>query len=183
MIRDVADFRRTGVAGRRIAELSMPVEVWRAAMCQIARRDGARIRTFVVPASVAGQKDPHVGGMVFAVRVDPPPDRCADGGGHVRWWHVDELGMPFSRWRAALHRTARRVDARVHTFLVPAHPTDPDTSDQMVYLVWADAEPPPLPALESPPPSARAPRPVTDLLRYAAARHPSAGSRCEGTEH
>ena len=183
MIRDVAEFRRTGVASRRVAELNVPVEVWRAAMCTAARRDGARVHTFVV-ASPVTEPDVRPGDqLVFAVRVDPPPARGADRHSPVRCWRVDELGMPVDRWRAALHRAARREQARVRTFLVPATRADGGAPDQLVYLVWADAEAV-RPAPATRPPSADAPRPVTDLVRYAAARHPSTGTRrdVEGTE-
>jgi hypothetical protein len=179
VIQDVAEFRRTGVTGRRIGELNVPVREWRAAMCGVARRDGTRVRTFVLPFTAVGPDEDD--GMVFAVRVRPPPDRLAGQGRFVRWWHVEELGMPFLRWRAALHRTARRERARTRTFLLPAGGAD--QADQIVYLVWADADPI-VPPLAPPPPSSHAPRPVTDLVRYAAARHPSAGLRrdAEGRE-
>ena len=181
MIRDVAEFRRTGVASRRVAELDVPVEVWRAAMCHVARQDGARVRTFVVPSTPSEPDDRLDGRMVFAVRVDPPPDRLADRDRHVRWWRLDELGMPFDRWRAALHRAARREKVRVNTFLFPAPGADRDVPEQLVYLVWADPVPV-APAPASPPPPVRAPRPVTDLARFAAARHPSAVDRIDAVE-
>ena len=52
--------------------------------------------------------------------------------------------MPFDRWRAALHRIARRDHVRVHTFRVP--PTVPDRHDdpdQLVYAFWIDPADPP----------------------------------------
>jgi hypothetical protein len=183
MIRDVADFLRTGVASRRVADLDIPVEAWRAAMGHVARRNGHRVRTFVVP-STAAEPDSRVGRTVFAVRVDPPPDPVAGRDGNVRWWRLADLTMPFHRWRAALHRVARREGARVHTFLVP---TGDDAPDQVVYLVWVDAEAV-VPAPVMPGPPARRSeevRPLTDLARYASARrHPSAGGRrdVDGTE-
>jgi hypothetical protein len=117
MIRDVADFRRAGVACRRVRELDIPVEVWRAAMCRVAHQDGGRVRTFLVPPAGIEGDARLCGRLVFAVRVDPPPDRVAVQGGHVRWWRVAEPSMPLGRWRAALHCTARRENARIHTFL------------------------------------------------------------------
>jgi hypothetical protein len=183
MIRDVAEFRRTGVASRRTDELNMPVEVWRAAMCRVARRDGARVRTFVVPSAGTGPDERFDGRMVFAVRVDPPLDREEDRGAQVRCRRVDELGMPFPRWRATLHRAARRERTRVRTFLVPGRRAGREAPDQLVYLVWADAGPvEPVPA--TPRPSVGAPRPVTDLARYAAARNRSTTTRhdVDGTE-
>jgi hypothetical protein len=181
MIRDVTDFRRTGVASRRVVELGIPVEAWRAAMCRTARRDGARVRTFLVPSPVA--VDDPVGRTVFAVRVDPPPDPHSEQGRHVRWWRVDELRMPFRWWRGALHRVARRERARLHTFLVPRDGADGDPPDQLVYVVWVDAETGGATST-APSSSVRAPRPVTDLARYAAARHRFDGGRPEvdGTE-
>ena len=182
MIRDLADFRRTGVASRRVVELGIPVEAWRAAMCRTARRDGARVRTFVVPSPVA--VDDPVGRTVFAVRVDPPPDPHSEQGRHVRWWRVDELRLPFRRWRGAMHRVARRERARLHTFVVPPEGADGDGPDQLVYAIWVEAETAGATAT-APSSSPRAPRPVTDLARYAAARrHRSGGGRSEidGTE-
>ena len=52
MIRDVTEFRRTGVASRRVTELDIPVAAWRAAMCHAGRRDCARVRTFLLPRTV-----------------------------------------------------------------------------------------------------------------------------------
>jgi hypothetical protein len=52
-------------------------------MCQAAQGQGARVRTFVIPSIETEKADRHVGGMVFAVRVDPPPDRLAEQAGHV----------------------------------------------------------------------------------------------------
>jgi hypothetical protein len=186
MIRDVADFLRTGVAGRPVADLAMPVDAWRATMGQVARRNGARVRTVIVPSTA--ESGSQVGRMVFAIRVDPPPDPVAGRGGNVRWWRLADLRMPFSRWRTALHRTARREHAWVHTFLVPPRSADDvDAPDQLVYLVWVDAEPV-VPASVVPgPPAHRSEegRSVTDLGRYASARrHPSAGrwGGIDGTE-
>src|SRR3954452_12536276 len=51
MICDVTEFRRSGVAGRLVSELDVPVAVWRAAMCHAGRHDGVRIRTLLVPLS------------------------------------------------------------------------------------------------------------------------------------
>jgi hypothetical protein len=76
---------------------------------------------------------------VFAVHTEPPPDPAVQEQGLVRWWRVDELNMPLDRWRAALHRLARREHVRVHTFRIPASVTDRDDGpDQMVYALWVD---------------------------------------------
>ena len=191
MIRDVTEFRRTGVASRRVTELDIPVAAWRAAMCHAGRRDGARVRTFLAPRTIDAD-DPR-DQLVFAVRTDPPPDPAVQQQGLLRWWRVDELNMPFDRWRAALHRVARRDHIRVHTFRVP--PTVPDRDDdpdQLVYAFWVDpTDPRQTPAASpAPPPAAAPPRrsgalPVTNLADYPAghsrraasiARHPSGHS-------
>ena len=189
MIRDVTEFRRTGLATRRVTELDIPVAAWRAAMCHAGRQDSARVRTFLVPPTVDAD-DPR-DQLVFAVRTDPPPDPAVLQQGLLRWWRIDELNMPFDRWRAALHRIARKDHVRVHTFRVP--PTVPgrdDDPDQLVYAFWIDPTDPRQTPAASParPPAARTPRarrgpsPVTNLADYRAAhsrraasiaRHPS----------
>jgi hypothetical protein len=189
MIRDVTEFRRTGLATRRVTELDIPVAAWRAAMCHAGRQDSARVRTFLVPPTVDAD-DPR-DQLVFAVRTDPPPDPAVQQQGLLRWWRVDELNMPFDRWRAALHRTARRDHVRVHTFRVPPTLADRDDDpDQLVYMFWINPTDP----RQTPTTSPRPPRPiatsrtrralstVTDLADYRAAhsrraasiaRHPS----------
>lgn len=86
MIRDVAQLREHGQVERRVDELDVDVDTWRAGMRAAARREGMRIRTFVVepgdpltdpdtqPDSTAA---PPVGTLVFAVRTDLPVDRAA----------------------------------------------------------------------------------------------------------
>jgi hypothetical protein len=183
MIRDVTEFSRTGVASRRVTELEIPVAAWRAAMCHAGRRESVRVRTFLLPPTVDAD-DPR-DQLVFAVRTDPPPDPAVQQRGLLRWWRVDELNMPFDRWRAALHRIARRDHVRVHTFRVP--PTVPDRDDdpnQLVYAFWVDpadprqtpaASPPPAPAAATPC-AGREPLPVTNLADYAASRSRRAAS-------
>jgi hypothetical protein len=173
VIRDVAEFRRTGVATRLVTELALPVAAWRAAMCHAGHRDGVRVRTFLVPLDVV---DPDVlpGHLVFAVRIHPPPDPAAQKLGLLHWWRVDDLTVPFDRWRAALHRLARQGHVRVRTFLVPSSADGVDDSDQLVYVLWADSADPrcttPV-APFGPAPQPRPPtRPVTDLAGYRADR-------------
>ena len=190
MIRDVTEFRRTGVASRRVTELDIPVATWRAAMCHAGRRDSARVRTFLLPPTIDDAADPR-DQLVFAVRTDPPPDPIVQQQGLLRWWRIDELNMPFGRWRAALHRIARKEHARVHTFRVPATvPDRDDDPDQLVYAFWIDpTDPRQAPAASPAPPQAaatprarRGPSPVTNLTDYrvahsrraaSIARHPS----------
>ena len=173
MIRDVTEFRRTGVASRRVTELDIPVAAWRAAMCHAGHRDGARVRTFLLPRTIDAD-DPR-DQLVFAVRTDPPPDPAVQQQGLLRWWRIDELNMPFDRWRAALHRIARRDHVRVHTFRVP--PTVPDRDDdpdQLVYAFWVDPADPRQTTADPRPGAGRrdaAPSgalPVTNLADYAA---------------
>jgi hypothetical protein len=142
MICDVTEFRRSGVAGRLVSELDVPVAVWRAEMCHAGRHDGVRVRTFLVPLSLLDPDDPPRQ-MVFAVRTDPPPDPAAQKLGLLHWWRVDDLNMPFDRWRAALHHVARQGNVRVKTFLVPPSSANGvGTPDQLVYVVWADSTDP-----------------------------------------
>jgi hypothetical protein len=190
MIRDVTEFRRTGVASRRVTELEIPVAAWRAAMCHAGRRDDARVRTFLLPPT--NDADDPRDQLVFAVRTDPPPDPAVQQQGLLRWWRIDELNMPFDRWRAALHRIARRGHVRVHTFRVP--PTVPDRDDdpnQLVYALWVDpadprqtpaASPPPAPAAATPR-VRREPLPVTNLTDYRAGRSARAASIARHPSH
>jgi hypothetical protein len=180
MIPDVSEFRRSGVAGRLVSELDVPVAVWRAAMCHAGRQDGVRVRTFLVPLSLLGPGDPPRQ-MVFAVRTDPPPDPAAQKLGLLHWWRVDDLNMPFDRWRATLHHVARQGNVRVKTFLVPpSSAAGVGTFDQLVYVVWADSTDPRCTIRAAPdgPFSDAHPttRPVTDLADYRADRLGRAGS-------
>ena len=67
MIRDVTEFSRTGVVCRRVDELDVPVGAWRPAMCHAGRRQGARVRTFLIPPSVVSADEPQ-NRLVFGVR-------------------------------------------------------------------------------------------------------------------
>ena len=57
MIRDVIEFRRSGLACRRVAELDIPVQAWRAAMRHAGRREDARVHTFLIPPHPATPAD------------------------------------------------------------------------------------------------------------------------------
>jgi hypothetical protein len=103
VIRDVTELREHGQVCRRVAALQVDPDTWRAGMRRAARREGMRIRTFVLappPAASSGnsdhadhlvdgpgadlptdQQDPvdgngteHLGPLVYAVRTDLPPD-------------------------------------------------------------------------------------------------------------
>ena len=84
VIRDVAQLREHGQVERR-DELDVDVATWRAGMRRAARREGMRIRTFLVePADTLNNPDadppaaiPPTGTLVFAVRTDLPVDRAA----------------------------------------------------------------------------------------------------------
>jgi hypothetical protein len=152
-------------------------------MCHAGRRDGVRVRTFLIPLNLADPDAPprH---LVLAVRTDPPPDRA-----------VQNQGL-LGRWRAALHRAARQNNARVQTFLVPPRVRGVDDPDQLVYVVWGDATDPrrtthTTPARPAPRPSPVT-RPVTDLAGYRADRlgrarsiasHPSNFSEHDNGDH
>ena len=89
MIRDVSEFRRTGVASRLVSELDVPVAAWRAAMCHAGHHDGVRVRTFLVPLNRVDPEN-RPGQLVFAVRTDPPPARAAQNQGLLRWWRSED---------------------------------------------------------------------------------------------
>lgn len=77
MIRDVAELRERGQVYRRVDELDVDVDTWRAGMRRSARREGMRIRTFVVEQTDDQRDDDSSprSDLVFAVRTDlPPPD-------------------------------------------------------------------------------------------------------------
>lgn len=173
MIRDVSEFRRTGVASRLVSELDVPVAAWRAAMCHAGHRDGVRVRTFLVPLNRVDPED-RPGQLVFAVRTVPPPDPSAQRLGLLHWWRVGDLTIPFDRWRAELHRVARQGHVRVQTFLVPPSTDGVDDPDQLVFVVWADSADPRGTTHSSPvgPAAGAGPttRPVTDLADYRADR-------------
>lgn len=175
MIREIAELRRVGVTSRPVDGLTVPVASWRAAMCRAAHQDGARVRTFLVPAVPDGRCSQ----VVFAVRIDPPPTPAAEEHGLLRRWRLDELGMPLPRWRTVLHGIARRERARVRTFLAPPTGDDHAVGETTVYLLWAQADPPD-PLLDTGPDTVDpTPGSVTGLFdrarRAAIARHPSSG--------
>jgi hypothetical protein len=106
MIRDVIELREHGRVCRRVATLPVDPDTWRAGMRRAARREGMRIRTYVIsPPSAAStgnsgpadQADHDAGGpgadlptdqqhpiaataqsgaLVYAVRTDRPPDHA-----------------------------------------------------------------------------------------------------------
>jgi hypothetical protein len=131
VIRDVVKFRRAGVASRWVTELDIPVAAWRAAMCRAGRQDGARVRTFLLPRTIDAN-DPR-DQLVFAVRTDPPPDLAVEQQGLVRWWRIDELNMPYDRWRAALHRIARRE----HAGSTPSVPQPRSPTEMTAPISWS----------------------------------------------
>jgi hypothetical protein len=86
VIRDVTQLRKHGQVERRVDELDVDVATWRAGMRAAARREGMRIRTFVVePGDPLTNPDarpdptdvPPPGTLVFAVRTDLPVDPAA----------------------------------------------------------------------------------------------------------
>jgi hypothetical protein len=154
-------------------------------MCHAGRRDDARVRTFLLPRTIDAD-DPR-DQLVFAVRTDPPPDPAVQQHGLLRWWRIDELNMPFDRWRAALHRVARQEHVRVHTFRVP--PTVPDRDDdpdQLVHAFRVDPTDPrqtPAASPPAPPRRRRQPLPVTNLADYATGRSRRAASIARHPSH
>ena len=100
MIRDVIEFRRSGLACRRVAELDIPVQAWRAAMRHAGRREDARVHTFLVPPHLATPADRQEQ-VVYAVRTDPPPEIAVLPQG-LLWRRVDQLDMPVDTFRAVM---------------------------------------------------------------------------------
>lgn len=80
MIRDVAELRERGQVYRRVDELDVDVDTWRAGMRRSARREGMRIRTFVVEQTDDQRDDDSSprSDLVFAVRTDLPPPGPAE---------------------------------------------------------------------------------------------------------
>ena len=168
MIRDVIEFRRSGLACRRVAELDIPVQAWRAAMRHAGRRGDARVHTFLVPPHPATPAD-RPEQVVYAVRTNPPPEIAELPQGLLWWRRVDQLDMPVDTVRAVMHRVARREGVGAHTFLAPpACAGLADPPGQLVYAVWAQPGPDPFRMVNPPP--LPPPRPVASLAAYAARR-------------
>ena len=168
MIRDVIEFRRSGLACRRVAELDIPVQAWRAAMRHAGRRGDARVHTFLVPPHPATPAD-RPEQVVYAVRTDPPPEIAVLPQGLLWWRRVDQLDMPVDTFRAVMRRVARREGVGLHTFLAPpACAGLANPPGQPVYVVWAQPGPDPFRMVNPPP--LPPPRPVASLAAYAARR-------------
>lgn len=90
VIRDVTELRELGQVYRRVADLDVDLDTWRAGMRRAARREGIRIRTFVVEPAPSETIDDLTDGLddllrhappdtaspaalVYAVRTDHPP--------------------------------------------------------------------------------------------------------------
>jgi hypothetical protein len=93
VISDVVEFRRCGLACRRVVELNIPVDAWRATMRHAGRRADTPVHPFLVPCRLATAVD-RQDRLVYAVRTDPPPDVAGLWQGLLWWWRVDELAMP-----------------------------------------------------------------------------------------
>jgi hypothetical protein len=168
VIRDVIEFRRSGLARRQTADLNISVEAWRAAIRHAGRRADTPVHTFLVPPQPATAVD-REDQVVYAVRTDPPPD--ATGMEHrLLWWRpVDELEMPVGTLRAAMRRFAGGEGVPLHTFLAPQGSVESgDRPGLFLYAVWAYAGPDPFDIVAPPP--RPAPCPVTDLAAYLARR-------------
>jgi hypothetical protein len=75
VIRDVTELREHGQVYRRVAALQVDPDAWRAGMRRAARREGMRIRTFVLappPTASSGNSDhaSHAGHADHADHVD-----------------------------------------------------------------------------------------------------------------
>jgi hypothetical protein len=91
VIRDVAELREHGQVYRRVAALQVDPDTWRAGMRRAARREGMRIRTFVLappPTASSGNRDhashgDHVDHVVDGPGADLPADQQdpVDGNG------------------------------------------------------------------------------------------------------
>jgi hypothetical protein len=168
VIRDVVEFGRSGLARRRIADLNIPVEAWRAAIRQAGRRADTPVHTFLVPPQPITAVD-REDQVVYAVRTDPPPDAAGMEHRLLRWRPVDELDVPVTTVCGALHRFAHAEEAPLHTFLAPQYcGTSGDRPGRLLYAVWANPGPDPFDVVAPPPQPA--PCPVTDLASYTARR-------------
>jgi len=164
VIRDMVEFRRCGLGCRRVAQLNIPVEAWRAAMHHTGRRTDAPVHTFLVPPHLATAVD-RQDQLVYAVRTDPPPDVTGLWHGLLWWRRVDQLAMPVRSVRAGIRRFARAEGVLLHTFLAPtARAKRSSPPGQLVYAVWAQHGPDPFSIIAPPPP------PVTHLAAYTARR-------------
>jgi hypothetical protein len=91
VIRDVTELREHGQVCRRVAALQVDPDTWRAGMRRAARREGMRIRTFVLappPAPSSGNSDHtnhtgHAEHVVDGPGADLPTDQQdpVDGNG------------------------------------------------------------------------------------------------------
>jgi hypothetical protein len=164
----MVEFRRYGLACRRVAGLNIPVEAWRAAMHRAGRLADTPVHTFLVPPRPVTAID-REDQLVYAVRTYPPPDVAGLWHGRLWWRRVDQLTMPVSTVRAAIRRFARAEGLLLHTFLAPiARAKRDDPPSQFVYAVWAQHGPDPF-SLIAPRPLPP-PRPVTHLAAYTARR-------------
>jgi len=168
VIRDVVEFRRAGLASRRVAELNIPVKAWRAAMRHAGGRAGTPVHTFLLPLHLATAVD-REDQLVYAIRTDPPPDVTAQQQGLLWWRRVDQLDTPVRAVRAALRRFAREEVVRLHTFLALGRTESGDPPGQLLYVVWAQPGPDPF-RIVARRPLPPAPPPVTDLAAYTARR-------------
>jgi hypothetical protein len=83
VIRDVTELREHGQVCRRVATLQIDPDTWRAGMRHAARREGMRIRTYVItppPAASTGNSDPadhadHADHAVDGPGADLPTDQ------------------------------------------------------------------------------------------------------------
>lgn len=80
VIRDVTELREYGQVCRRVATLQIDPDTWRAGMRHAARREGMRIRTYVItppPAASTGNSDPadHADHAVDGPGADLPTDQ------------------------------------------------------------------------------------------------------------
>jgi hypothetical protein len=98
VILDIAELRGLGQVYRRIDELDVDVDTWRAAMRRAARREGMRIRTFIVEKAAVRVDDESAprSDVVFAVRTDLPPADPAELAAIV-----DSLPAPPGRYEPA----------------------------------------------------------------------------------
>ena len=108
VIRDVSEFRRTGVASRLVSELDVPVEC--LAGRDVSRRAPRRRSATHLPRSAQPRRpgrSPRAAGVRRPHRPHPPT-LLTQKLGLLHWWRVADLGIPFDRWRAELHRVARQ---------------------------------------------------------------------------
>lgn len=141
VIRDVVEFRRSGLAYRPVAELNILVQAWRAAMRHAGRRADTLVHTFLGPPHLATPADRETRWSTPSA----PIPHLVPRGQRLLWWRrVDQLDMlvdTFARGDPPT-RSPGRWSAS-HFLAPPACPGPPDPPGQLVFAVMGPTRPGP----------------------------------------